>query len=356
MAQLSLSGIKKSFKQVQVLHGVDLEIDDREFIVFVGPSGCGKSTLLRLIAGLDPITEGTFHMDGRSMNDVAPHRRGIAMVFQSYALYPHMDVRENMSFGISLMGLPQAEIEARIGEAAAMLRLTEYLHRKPRELSGGQRQRVAIARAIVRKPRLFLLDEPLSNLDAALRSEVRLEIARLHKDIGGTMIYVTHDQIEAMTLADRIVVMNEGRIEQVGTPRELFETPANTFVAAFIGSPRMALLSVARRGDGITIDGGTAVGVDDLPSGAPEAMTIGFRPDGVEVAVADQGEGFAASAVYTEYLGDHAFTFARMGDGTLAALRTDPDRHIEDGAPLRLRPKAGQIHYFDAASGRRLNR
>ncbi|WP_306117954.1 MULTISPECIES: sn-glycerol-3-phosphate ABC transporter ATP-binding protein UgpC [unclassified Roseitalea] len=354
MARLSLTGIRKNFKQVQVLHGVDLQINDREFVVFVGPSGCGKSTLLRLIAGLDPITAGTLHMDGRLMNDVAPHQRGIAMVFQSYALYPHMDVRENMAFGVTIMGLPAAEIAARIDEAARMLQLTELLDRKPRELSGGQRQRVAIARALVRKPQLFLLDEPLSNLDAALRSEVRLEIARLHKQIGGTMIYVTHDQIEAMTLADRIVVMNKGRIEQVGTPRELFETPANTFVAAFIGSPRMALLPVRRQDDGVTLGGGDPVALADLPQGAPQDITIGLRPDAVDIAVGEAGPGFAARAVYTEYLGDDAFTYARLEDGTLAALRTDPNAHIDDGAPLRLRPKPGHVHYFDADNGHRL--
>ena len=247
MAQLSLRGIKKRFKEVSVLHGIDLEIDDREFVVFVGPSGCGKSTLLRLIAGLDPISDGEFVLNGRTMNGVPPSRRGIAMVFQSYALYPHMDVYENMAFGARLMGLEPAEVDARIAETSRMLKLEPLLKRKPRELSGGQRQRVAIGRALVRKPDVFLLDEPLSNLDAALRSDVRLEIARLHRDIGATMIYVTHDQVEAMTLADRIVVMNLGRIEQVGTPRELYETPANTFVATFIGSPKMALVDVQRR-------------------------------------------------------------------------------------------------------------
>ncbi len=246
MARLSLRGIKKRFKAVEVLHGIDLDVNDRELIVFVGPSGCGKSTLLRLIAGLDPITDGEFLLNDKRMNEVAPSRRGIAMVFQSYALYPHMNVYENMAFGARLMGLSKAEVEARIAEATRMLRLEPLLERKPRELSGGQRQRVAIGRALVRKPQLLLLDEPLSNLDAALRSEVRLEIARLHREIGGTTIYVTHDQVEAMTLADRIVVMNGGRIEQFGSPRELYETPANTFVANFIGSPRMAMLGVER--------------------------------------------------------------------------------------------------------------
>jgi ABC-type sugar transport system ATPase subunit len=225
MAQLSLRGIRKDFRNVEVLRGIDLDIGDRELVVFVGPSGCGKSTLLRLIAGLDDITAGEFILNGRSMLGVPPSKRDIAMVFQSYALYPHMSVYENMAFGVRLQGLPKAEIDARITDAATMLQLTPLLDRKPKELSGGQRQRVAIGRALVRKPSVFLLDEPLSNLDAALRSDVRLEIAKLHRQVGGTMIYVTHDQVEAMTLADRIVVMNGGRIEQVGSPRELYETP-----------------------------------------------------------------------------------------------------------------------------------
>ncbi|MBC7155957.1 MAG: ATP-binding cassette domain-containing protein, partial [Rhodobacteraceae bacterium] len=266
MAQLSLEGIVKRFGAEQVLHGIDLDIRDRELVVFVGPSGCGKSTLLRLIAGLDPITAGTFRLDGRVMNDVAPSRRGIAMVFQSYALYPHMDVFENMAFGARLMGLTEAEVRARIDEAAAMLKLEALLKRRPRELSGGQRQRVAIGRALVRKPRVLLLDEPLSNLDAALRSDVRLEIARLHREIGGTTIYVTHDQVEAMTLADRIVVMNAGRIAQVGTPRQLFETPADTFVATFIGSPRMTLLTLGGRGGRFGLDGAGEVALPGAPA------------------------------------------------------------------------------------------
>ena len=352
MARLSLRGVRKSFRDVDVLRGIDLEIGDRELVVFVGPSGCGKSTLLRLIAGLDPFTEGEFALNGRPMTHVPPSKRGIAMVFQSYALYPHMTVRENMAFGIRLMGLPKPEIAARIAEAAAMLRLEPLLDRKPRELSGGQRQRVAIGRAIVRKPEVFLLDEPLSNLDAALRSEVRLEIARLHAEIGGTMIYVTHDQVEAMTLADRIVVMNGGVIEQVGTPRELFETPRNTFVATFIGSPRMTLVEAVREGERFAVAGSGAAVVPGAPEGR-ERLTVGFRPDALEIA--PPGEGFSAAFVYAEYLGNDAYVYARLGDGTLVSVRADPNGplHPADGR-IGLRPRPAGLHFFDPATGLRL--
>ncbi|WDR02915.1 sn-glycerol-3-phosphate ABC transporter ATP-binding protein UgpC [Devosia algicola] len=332
MARLVLRGVKKRFKTTDVLHGIDLEIGDREFVVFVGPSGCGKSTLLRLIAGLDPITEGEFFLNEQRMNDVAPSKRGIAMVFQSYALYPHMDVYENMAFGARLMGLDKTEVEARIAEASRMLRLDELLKRKPRELSGGQRQRVAIGRALVRKPEVFLLDEPLSNLDAALRSDVRLEIARLHRSIGGTMIYVTHDQVEAMTLADRIVVMNLGRIEQVGSPRELYETPANTFVATFIGSPKMALIDVIRQGDRVGIADGGSIGLSNMPD-AGDRLKIGLRPDALTISPDMDSEGFSASVVYTEYLGDNAYAYARLADGTLISVRTPPTSSMN-----RMRP------------------
>jgi lactose/L-arabinose transport system ATP-binding protein len=352
VAQLSLRGIKKSFRSVDVLHGVDLEIGDKEFVVFVGPSGCGKSTLLRLIAGLDPLTGGDFYLNGQLMNDVPPSRRGIAMVFQSYALYPHMDVYENMAFGARLMGLDKAEVESRIAEAARMLRLEPLLKRKPRELSGGQRQRVAIGRALVRKPSVFLLDEPLSNLDAALRSEVRLEIARLHRQIGGTMIYVTHDQVEAMTLADKIVVMNAGRIEQVGSPRELYETPANTFVASFIGSPRMTLVDVKRSGVLLGIDNGGAVDVGVLPDG--DAFKLGLRSDAVKLSRDAASAGFAGQVVYTEYLGDNAYVYVRLIDGTLLAARTGPDDLYEPDTAVTVTVLPGSAHLFSATDGRRI--
>ena len=353
MARLSLRGIKKRFKDTEVLHGIDLDIGDREFVVFVGPSGCGKSTLLRLIAGLDPITEGEFELNDQTMNAVPPSKRGIAMVFQSYALYPHMDVYENMAFGARLMGLDKTEIERRISEAAGMLKLDPLLKRKPRELSGGQRQRVAIGRALVRKPQVFLLDEPLSNLDAALRSEVRLEIARLHRDIGGTMIYVTHDQIEAMTLADRIVVMNLGRIEQVGTPRELFEAPANTFVATFIGSPKMTLVAVERNGHTLSVAGGGSIEAPNAPRDGGEKLTIGMRPDALAI-VAGQGQGFSAKVIYTEYLGDDAYVYARLADGSTVSVRTTPDIYFEADADVTVTPVPERLHYFDHRTGQRL--
>jgi multiple sugar transport system ATP-binding protein len=354
LARLSLRGIKKRFKTVDVLHGIDLDVNDRELIVFVGPSGCGKSTLLRLIAGLDPITEGEFLLNDARMNDVAPSRRGIAMVFQSYALYPHMNVYENMAFGARLMGLSKPEVEARIAEATRMLRLEALLERKPRELSGGQRQRVAIGRALVRKPQLLLLDEPLSNLDAALRSDVRLEIARLHREIGGTTIYVTHDQVEAMTLADRIVVMNGGRIEQFGSPRELYETPANVFVANFIGSPRMAMLSVEREGNRLMAPGIGEVSLTRLPSSPERALLIGVRPDAMVISPDMAGEGFAAEVVYTEYLGDSAYVYVRLGDGAPVSVRCSPDTQFAPDTPVKIGIHPDKIHYFSPQTSQRL--
>ncbi|HEY8595464.1 MAG TPA: sn-glycerol-3-phosphate ABC transporter ATP-binding protein UgpC [Devosiaceae bacterium] len=352
MATLSLRGITKRFGSVDVLRGIDLEIADKELIVFVGPSGCGKSTLLRLIAGLEPITDGEFYLNGREISKVPPARRGIAMVFQSYALYPHMDVYENMAFGIRIMGLSKQEIDDRVQKAAKMLQLEPLLKRKPRELSGGQRQRVAIGRAITRQPEVFLLDEPLSNLDAALRSEVRLQIASLHKELGGNMIYVTHDQIEAMTLADRIVVMNNGLVEQVGSPRELFETPQNTFVATFIGSPRMTLVTADRSGDLFAIAGSGAVGISGAPETGPSVI-LGVRPDAFDLVPVAQG--WSAEFVYSEYLGTDVFTYARLGDGTLIAVRSDPGRELslEEGR-IGLKPRQGHIHFFDRATGQRL--
>ena len=354
MAQLSLRNIRKRFKATEVLHGIDLDIAAGEFVVFVGPSGCGKSTLLRLIAGLDPMSGGTFHLNNRLMNDVPPSQRGIAMVFQSYALYPHMDVYENMAFGARLMGLDKTQIEARIAETARMLQLTPLLQRKPRELSGGQRQRVAIGRALVRKPEVFLLDEPLSNLDAALRSDVRLEIAKLHHDLRATMIYVTHDQVEAMTLADRIVVMNGGRIEQVGSPRELYETPANTFVATFIGSPKMTLMPVERQGNRLGLQGAGSVLLDRQPGGDTAEVTLGVRADAMTVT-SGGGEGFGAKVIYTEYLGDTAYVYARLNDGTPVSVRTGPGEVFRPDEAVTISVKPGAGHFFSRADGKRLN-
>ena len=256
MGVLRLDAVRKMYGAVPVLHGVDLEILAGEFVVFVGPSGCGKSTLLRIIAGLEPVSGGEIRIDGTVVNAMEPAERGVAMVFQSYALYPHMTARQNMAFGLKIAGLKAVEVEARVGEAVRALQIGPLLDRLPKDMSGGQRQRVAIGRAIVREPQLFLFDEPLSNLDAALRVQTRIEIAKLHKLLDATMIYVTHDQVEAMTLADRIVVLNSGRVEQVGTPLELYRTPRNIFVAGFIGSPKMNLIPVrlASNGAGTTVE------------------------------------------------------------------------------------------------------
>lgn len=286
MATVRLRKATKAFGPVEVLKGIDLDIADGEFVVFVGPSGCGKSTMLRSIAGLEPLTSGSIEIDGRVVDHVPPSERGIAMVFQSYALYPHMTVRENMGFALRLAGRGKAEIASTVAEAARTLDIAHLLDRRPRELSGGQRQRVAIGRAIVRQPRAFLFDEPLSNLDAALRGRMRYEFAALHRALGATMIYVTHDQVEAMTLADRIVVLNAGRVEQVGTPGELYEAPATRFVAAFIGSPPMNLVDVTltdmrSRGAVVRLPDGTTVetrrDVGDTPPGT--RLTLGIRPE-----------------------------------------------------------------------------
>ncbi len=245
MSFVELQGVRKTFGPIEVVKGVDLEIESGEFVVFVGPSGCGKSTLLRIVSGLEEISGGRIAIDGRDVTDLPPGDRRVAMVFQSYALYPHMTVHENMAFALRMGGTPRAEVEKRVAEAARILQIEALLERKPKQLSGGQRQRVAIGRAIVRKPKVFLFDEPLSNLDAALRAQMRVEIARLHAEIGATMIYVTHDQVEAMTLADRIVVLNQGRVEQIGSPLDLYERPANRFVAEFLGQPRMNFVDVS---------------------------------------------------------------------------------------------------------------
>jgi len=328
VAQLSLRGIKKRFRTTDVLHGIDLEIGDREFVVFVGPSGCGKSTLLRLIAGLDPISEGEFFLNGQRMNDVAPSRRGIAMVFQSYALYPHMDVYENMAFGARLMGLDKAEVESRIAETARMLRLEPLMQRKPRELSGGQRQRVAIGRAIVREPKGFLFDEPLSNLDAALRVNMRLELSELHQQLKTTMIYVTHDQVEAMTMADKIVVLNRGNVEQVGSPLDLYENPKNLFVAGFIGSPKMNFFT----GDYAKARG---------------AVTVGVRPEHLTISK-DSGD-LRGTAGVSEHLGSDTFIHIRMDNGDQITARGLGDYRISHGDPVFLTPEPSRTHRFDSA-------
>ena len=291
MANLKIKNLQKGFEGLSIIKGIDLEVNDREFVVFVGPSGCGKSTLLRLIAGLEEVTGGTISLDGRDITEVSPAKRDLAMVFQTYALYPHMTVRKNMSFALDLAGVPKADVEKKVNEAARILELAPLLERKPKQLSGGQRQRVAIGRAIVRNPKIFLFDEPLSNLDAALRVQMRLELARLHQELQATMIYVTHDQVEAMTLADKVVVLNAGRIEQVGSPLELYHHPVNLFVAGFLGTPKMGFLKgkISRldsQSCEVALDAGTRI---QLPLSGPSLslgseVTLGIRSEHLNLA------------------------------------------------------------------------
>ncbi|MEM1401584.1 MAG: sn-glycerol-3-phosphate ABC transporter ATP-binding protein UgpC, partial [Pseudomonadota bacterium] len=302
MGKVSLKDIHKSFGKTPVIKGLSLEIDEGEFVVFVGPSGCGKSTMLRIIAGLEDQTAGAVEIADRRVDHLPPSKRGIAMVFQTYALYPHLTVRGNMALGLKQAGEEKAVIDQKVGEAMGILSLEALMERKPSELSGGQRQRVAIGRAIVRDPDVFLFDEPLSNLDAALRAQVRFEIARLHRRLGATMIYVTHDQIEAMTLANRIVVMNEGLIEQIGTPEQLYRTPANLFVAGFIGSPKMNFLPATSGQGALTIDGQGDLPIDQQAPAAGTALTAGIRPDGFRIAP-DTAQGLPGKVLLSEYLG-----------------------------------------------------
>ena len=334
MASVSLRGIKKQYDNNSVIKGIDLAIEDGEFVVFVGPSGCGKSTLLRIIAGLEDISEGTLEIGGRVSNDIEPAKRGIAMVFQSYALYPHMSVSENMGFALKLARVPKAEITERVRRAAEILQIGHLLDRKPRALSGGQRQRVAIGRAIVRKPEVFLFDEPLSNLDAALRGQTRVELARLHRELKSTMIYVTHDQVEAMTLGQKIVVLNGGRIEQVGTPSDLYERPANQFVAGFLGSPRMnffdaTLVAQDQRSATVQLAGGERVQVaaDAARARPGDKVTLGVRPEHLQMARPGSGEGGIGAAVaLVEYLGDVTLVYFHVdGASEMVAVKCDAD-------------------------------
>ncbi|MGQ5525029.1 ABC transporter ATP-binding protein [Chitinimonas sp. PSY-7] len=308
MAELKLKQLQKTYEDgPTVIHGIDLDIHDGEFMVFVGPSGCGKTTTLRMIAGLEEISGGELSIGKQIVNDIPAAKRGVAMVFQSYALYPHMTVRENMGFGLKLAKTPKADIEAAVKRAAEVLQITHLLDRKPKALSGGQRQRVAIGRAIVRKPDVFLFDEPLSNLDASLRVQMRIELAKLHKALATTMIYVTHDQVEAMTLGDRIAVFNGGRIEQVGTPLTLYEKPANLFVAGFLGSPRMNFLPGTVAGNQLQLSEGTRLDIDlALPEGT--AITIGVRPEHLYLT----REGIAAVVDIVEHLGDTQIAYMRV--------------------------------------------
>ncbi len=351
MAAVSIKGVRKSFGATEVIRGVDLDIEDGAFCVFVGPSGCGKSTLLRLVAGLEDISAGELWIGGAQVNDRPPKDRGIAMVFQSYALYPHMNVRDNMAFGLKLAGATRAERDARIAEAARILKIDHLLDRKPRQLSGGQRQRVAIGRAIVRAPEVFLFDEPLSNLDAALRVETRIEIAKLHRQLGATMIYVTHDQVEAMTLADTIVVLNRGRIEQAGAPMDLYARPANLFVAGFIGSPMMNLLpaTVAEASsDRVTLRVAADV---ELEAPRPARylddrnLTLGVRPEHLQVA--DDGP-LRGEIAAVERLGGETCLHVDIGLDRPVVARMSGDARLSAGDNVGLHATAGDIHLFGA--------
>ena len=348
MARLELSGIKKNFGPTEVLKGIDLAVGDGEFVAFVGPSGCGKSTLLRLICGLDEITAGLMAIDGEIVNDVPPSKRGIAMVFQSYALYPHMSVADNMGYALRLAGTPKAEIKRRVEAAARVLRIESYLERKPRQLSGGQRQRVAIGRAITREPRIFLFDEPLSNLDAALRVEMRIEIARMKQRLGTTMVYVTHDQVEAMTLADKIVVMHAGQIEQVGSPLELYNKPVNRFVAGFIGSPQMNFLRVgAQLADSHhRIPGGQV----RLPSNLPGAPAeVGVRPEHLALTGRGTPNSLAGTVNMTEHLGSDTYAYVALeGSETMLLVRLSGEHAVRRDQPIGVALDPEMVHVFAA--------
>jgi len=356
VSELSARGLSKSFAHVEVLKNIDLEVKDREFVVLVGPSGCGKSTLLRLMAGLEAITRGELFIDGVRMNEVPAAKRGLAMVFQSYALYPHMTVAENMSVGLRIAGASKAVIRSKVAEAAGILQLDGLLDRLPRQLSGGQRQRVAIGRAIVRNPKIFLFDEPLSNLDAALRLQMRLELARLKRDLDATMIYVTHDQVEAMTLADKIVVMNRGAIEQVGTPLELYRKPANLFVAGFIGSPKMNFLAATVRrldGDKASLDlVGGAAAIETTARGltAGESVTVGIRPEHLLTGDIPAGHTrLTGSISVVERLGSNSFPYLQLVDGTAMTVELDGMSDAAAGATLEIGVPAEAVHVFAQA-------
>lgn len=354
MAEVALRGITKSFGTTRVLNGVDLDIADGEFVVFVGPSGCGKSTLLRVIAGLEDPDAGEVSIGGRTVNALSPSDRGIAMVFQSYALYPHMTVRQNMAFGLTLAKTDKAEIERRVAAAADVLNISDYLDRKPKALSGGQRQRVAIGRAIVREPEVFLFDEPLSNLDASLRVRMRYEFAALHQRLKTTMIYVTHDQVEAMTLADRIVVLNGGVVEQVGAPLELYEHPRTRFVAEFIGSPKMNLIPaeiVEASAGGATVrlaDGATVrVEVDASRATSGQSVQLGVRPE--HLALDGPGDAITATATFVENLGAATYAYATLaGSAETLTVQLPGDARISAAQPLSLQIPPGRAHLFDA--------
>jgi ABC-type sugar transport system ATPase subunit len=357
MAELRLHQVVKRFGHAEVIHGIDLDIEHGQFVVFVGPSGCGKSTLLRMIAGLEEVTDGEIFIDGELVNEIDAAKRGLAMVFQSYALYPHMTVRKNLSFGLETMRAPKALIAERVGEAARILQIEPLLDRRPAQLSGGQRQRVAIGRAIVREPKIFLFDEPLSNLDAELRVQMRVEIAKLHQRIEATMIYVTHDQVEAMTMADTIVVLRAGRVEQVGTPLELYNDPGNLFVAGFIGSPKMNFLDVqviGRRDDGVEVrlSDETHLMLARDPGGARDGdrLTLGVRPEHLVIGgtAGDDGRPTIQVAVnLTEPLGGESFVYGALRSGEPVTIKQPGQVFIRSGAEIAASIDPALCHLFD---------
>ena len=351
MATVTLRDLRKSYGPAHVIKGIDLDVLDREFVVFVGPSGCGKSTLLRMIAGLEDITSGELQIDGKRVNDVGPADRGLAMVFQSYALYPHMTVRQNMGFALRLARVPKAERDRKVDDAARILQLGPYLDRRPKDLSGGQRQRVAIGRSIVRAPKVFLFDEPLSNLDAALRGQMRMELLRLHEELNATMIYVTHDQVEAMTMADKIVVLQAGLVEQVGSPLELYHHPANLFVAGFIGSPRMNLMPaqvVEAAGSGVTVAlaSGAQVTVSASASGvrAGDTVTLGVRPEGLRV---DPAGPVTGEVTLVERLGGLTLLHVNAAGGHAMTVQIEGSDSTRAHEAVRLSIDTAACHLFD---------
>jgi multiple sugar transport system ATP-binding protein len=357
MASIDIQGVSKDFGAVPVLHSIDLSIRDGEFVVLVGPSGCGKSTLLRMIAGLESVTDGEIQIDGQVVNDFAPKDRDIAMVFQSYALYPHMTVRDNMGYSLKLRRTPTERMASIVSDAAAKLGLESLLARKPRTLSGGQRQRVAMGRSIVRQPKAFLFDEPLSNLDARLREQMRVEIKKLHRDLGTTSIYVTHDQVEAMTLADRIVAMNAGIVQQVGTPIDLYERPANLFVAGFIGSPAINTLDGILWRDGaywsVELASGNRIPAASLQQARDgQVVKVGIRPEEIQV-VASGGAGFTSHVELVEPMGLGTIIHIRAGRDTLKIFVLERINY-PIGTTIKFTLPASKLHIFDAETGQRL--
>jgi sn-glycerol 3-phosphate transport system ATP-binding protein len=358
MADVSLRDIYKSFGKNEVIHGISCDIHDGEFIVILGPSGCGKSTVLRMIAGLEVITNGDITIDGNVVNQLEPADRDIAMVFQNYALYPHMTVFKNMAYGLKIRRMPKAEIEKRVQKAAGILELTEFLDRKPRQLSGGQRQRVAMGRCIVREPKVFLFDEPLSNLDAKLRVQMRLELRNLHETLGITSVYVTHDQVEAMTLGDRLIIMDDGYVEQIGSPLEVYEKPSTRFVAGFIGSPAMNFLDVQLSADGqsIEIPGDVRIRTDDggLPEYGGKEVTLGIRPEHFELA--EETEGLMHLRVdHVELLGADTLVHGHFReDKTLLTLRLPDIYNFKKGTKLSLTVSPQKMHLFDKETEKRI--